>query len=118
MSNAWLTALAALGPASILATVLKAALERYRIKAGEDKSKADAAAVIAETAAELLEPLRRELRKTNAELAKTRGELSDTRDELRAVRGHLVVVEGLLREHDIPVPEFRWPRAANSSTQA
>ena len=100
--NAWVAILAALGPASLLGTLLNTYLQRRKLRAEEGKTDADAAQVLSRTAADLVEPLRRELQAT-------RKELSDTRDEISAMRTHLTAVEGMLRQNGIPVPPFRWP---------
>ncbi len=109
--NGWIVALASLGPASLLGTVVNAYIQRRKLRADESKTEADAAAVLADTATQLLKPLRNELRETRDELGNTRRDLRTTRAEITALRDHLDTVEGLLRQNGIPVPAFTWPRS-------
>lgn len=97
--NVWLAVGATIGGLSWIPVLIRVLVSR-------PKSKADAAAVLAETATELLEPLR-------AELREARIELGDTRAEMRALREHLTGMEDLLRRNGIPTPPFMWPPAGN-----
>jgi hypothetical protein len=111
--NTFVAVMAALGPASLIGTVVNAWLQRRKIRAEAGKTGADAAAVLTETATELLNPLRAELDRTGRRLAETNDRLESTEREMSALRRHLIVVEDLLRRNGIPVPEFVWPPSAN-----
>lgn len=109
--NVWVTVLAALGPASLVGTLVNAYVQRRKLRAETTKTGIDAVAVLTETATELIAPLRQELALTRDDLSQTRQRLTETQREISALRTHLGVVEGLLRANGIPVPEFVWPHS-------
>lgn len=99
----WLQIGAALGGLTFIGGIITA-LALWR------KNGADAASVLtdralkaATTAIEMVE------QRAEQRAEKLGRQLEETQDELRAVRRHMGVLETLLRQNQIPAPEFVWP---------
>lgn len=91
---------AALGGLSFVAGIITA-LAMWR------KSGADAASVLTDMA---LKAATSSIANLEKHAEKLSAQLDRTTDEMRALRAHMGVLEQLLRQHQIPAPEFVWPR--------
>lgn len=104
----WLLQLgASLGGLSFLAGLITALSLWRKSKAEAAKTGADATSVLTDTA---LKAATRSIESLEKHAEKLSEQLDRTTDELRALRAHMDVVEQLLRQHQIPAPEFVWPR--------
>lgn len=95
------------GAGGLLTNVIRSLSERRKVSAEATKTGADAQAILTDTA---LKAATRSIENLEKHAEKLSAQLERTTDELRALRGHMDVVEQLLRQHQIPAPEFVWPR--------
>lgn len=99
-------ALSVVGGIGFVGTIVTALAMRRKVRADATKAGADAAKVLGDTAASLVTEVRADMAELRSE---HRTEINEMHGEILALRRHVGVLEGLLRRHGIPVPEFARP---------